>query len=269
MNWEPQGEDARVCEQAVAWLTDWLPADYAERFADYRFDLDFRRSYQREAFDAGWLMPAWDPEFGGHNVSEEAELWIKLSFARAGAPKLPNIQGPGVLAPALLQFGNEAQQADVVPLLRGDVWWCLGMSEPGAGSDLASLRTTAAPRDGGFVLNGQKIWTSHARDASKCILFARTAPVETRHRGITAFIVPMDTPRDHGAARSTRSAPEDEEFCEVFLDDVVVPATAQLGPLNGGWARRDVLALAGAGHDLDHESGRDRAGSVARPGRPG
>jgi alkylation response protein AidB-like acyl-CoA dehydrogenase len=234
MRWEPEGEAADWCVQALDWLRWWVPGDYEERFADYRQDLDFRRRYQRDAFDAGWLMPASSPELGGHGVGQEAELWIKLGFARAQAPKLPNIQGPGVLAPALLRFGDEAQRVDVVPLVRGDVWWCLGMSEPGAGSDLASLRTVARPVDGGFAVSGQKIWTSHARDAAKCLLFARTAPVETRHRGITALIVPMDS---HGITvrKIDKIGPEDEEFCEVFLDDVFVPEEARLGPLNEGW----------------------------------
>ena len=81
-----------------------------ERIAGYRLDLDFRRAYQAAAFDAGWLMPSWGPELGGHQVGEEAEVWIKLNFARLLAPKLPNIQGPGVIAPALLEFGDECQR---------------------------------------------------------------------------------------------------------------------------------------------------------------
>ena len=234
MEWTPPNEAARWCDQALGWLMDWLPPDYTERLGEYRLDLDFRRRYQRDAFDSGWLMPAWPPALGGHSVSEEAEWWIKLSLARANAPKLPNIQGPGVLAPAVLHYGDEVQREDVVPLLRGDAWWCLGMSEPGAGSDLASLRTRATPTDGGFVVNGQKIWTSHALDASKCMLFARTDAIETRHRGITALIVPLET--DGISVRKIdKIGVEDEVFCEVFFDDVFVQASAQLGPLNQGW----------------------------------
>jgi alkylation response protein AidB-like acyl-CoA dehydrogenase len=120
------------------------------------------------------------------------------------------------------------------------------MSEPGAGSDLASLRTRAVPSDGGFVVNGQKIWTSHAREASKCLLFARTDSPETRHRGITALIVPLES-----AGISIRKIDKigvgDEEFCEVFFDDVFVPASAQLGPLNGGWE----VAMASLSHERD------------------
>jgi alkylation response protein AidB-like acyl-CoA dehydrogenase len=234
MKLEPQGLDAAICEEATAWLKSWLPADYHERIGDYRLDLKFRSAYQAAAFDAGWLMPSWGPELGGHNVGEEAEVWIKLHFARLNAPKLPNIQGPGVLAPALLEFGTEEQQAPVASVVRGDTWWCLGMSEPQAGSDLASLRTTAQPNDDGFVLNGQKVWTSHARDSTHCVLFARTDKLETRHRGITAFIMPMNTPGVSVRAIEKIGA-GDEEFCEVFLDEVQLPQSAMLGPLNGGW----------------------------------
>ncbi len=234
MKLEPQGSDAAICEQATAWLESWLPADYRDRIGDYRLDLDFRRAYQAAAFDAGWLMPSWGPELGGHNVGEEAEVWIKLNFARLSAPKLPNVQGPGVIAPALLEFGDESQRSHVRSVVRGDTWWCLGMSEPQAGSDLASLRTTATQLDDGFLLNGQKVWTSHARDSSHCIAFARTDKLETRHRGITAFVIAMDTP-GIGVRAIEKIGAGDEEFCEVFFDDVHLPATSMLGPLNGGW----------------------------------
>ena len=236
MRLEPEGHDEQVCADAEAWLSGWLPGDYRERFRSYRFDLDFRRDYQRAAFEEGWLMPSWEPGLGGRSVSQEAELWIKLRFARLPAPKLPNVQGPGVVAPALKMFGSDAQQRHVKPVLRGDEWWCLGMSEPNAGSDLASLRT-AARQDGhdDFVISGQKVWTSHARQSAFCLLFARTDRAEPRHRGISAFMVRMDTP-GITVRRIDKLGAGDEEFCEVFFDDVRVPASAIVGPMNGGWA---------------------------------
>ena len=235
MKLEPQGSDAAICEQATAWLESWLPADYRDRIGDYRLDLDFRRAYQAAAFDAGWLMPSWGPELGGHDVGEEAEVWIKLNFARLSAPKLPNIQGPGVIAPALLEFGDESQRAHVRSVVRGDTWWCLGMSEPQAGSDLASLRTTAtAAWTTASCSTGRRFGPRMLVSSSHCIVFARTDKLETRHRGITAFVLPMDTPGISVRAIEKIGA-GDEEFCEVFLDDVHLPATAMLGPLNGGW----------------------------------
>lgn len=246
MRLEPSATDARVCEEAAAWLADWLPADYQARFPEYRLDLDFRRAYQRAAFEAGWLVPGWEPGLGGHAAGEEAELWIKLRFARMAAPKLPNVQGPGVVAPALRSFGDDQQRTHLVPVLRGDVWWCLGMSEPGAGSDLAALRTRATREGRQFRISGQKVWTSHARHAEQCLLFARTDAPETRHRGITAFIVPMETP-GITVRKITKLGVEDEEFCEVFFDDAMVPDSAMLGQLNGGWN----VAMSSLGHERD------------------
>ena len=235
MRLEPVGADAELVEEAVEWLRSWLPSDYEQRFSQYRLDLAFRSEFQRDAFDAGWLIPQWRRELGGHDAGEEAELWIKLRLARLSAPKLPNVQGPGVIAPALVTFGTDTQRAQhLKPVLRGEVWWCLGMSEPQAGSDLASMRTVARPDGDDFVINGQKVWTSHARNSAHCLLFARTAEMGSRHRGISAFIVPMESPGIM-VRKIDKIGPEDEEFCEVFLDDVVVPGDALVGELNGGW----------------------------------
>jgi alkylation response protein AidB-like acyl-CoA dehydrogenase len=240
------GAGAAACDEACAWLERWLPGDYEARLGEYRLDLDFRAGYQRAAFDEGWLMPAWERSLGGREVGPEAELWIKLRFARMRAPKLPNVAGPGVIAHALLGFGSPEQRELAGPLLRGDEWWCLGMSEPEAGSDLGALRTTARASGEGFVVNGQKIWTSNARDSTRCLLFARTNPEQPRHRGISALIVPMDAggitvrPIDKIGAG-------DEEFCEVFFDDVEVAGSALLGPLDGGWG----VAMSALGHERD------------------
>jgi alkylation response protein AidB-like acyl-CoA dehydrogenase len=246
MDLDVPSADRAAVDEACAWLEGWLPADYDRRFGDYRLDLPFRSSYQRAAFDEGWLVPAWERHLGGRGLGPEAELWIKLSFAQRRAPKLPNVAGPGVIAPALLAFGSPQQQSAVAPLVRGDQWWCLGMSEPDAGSDLASLRTSAQATDDTFVINGQKVWTSTAREASTCLLFARTNPDAPRHRGISALIVPM------AAAGITIRPIEkigagDEDFCEVYFDDIEVPRDALLGPLDGGWG----VAMASLEHERD------------------
>lgn len=183
---------------------------------------------------------------GGRGVGPEAELWIKLDFARRGAPKLPNVQGPGVVAHALNTFGSDEQRAHVRAVARGDVWWCLGMSEPQAGSDLASMRTRARRTDAGFAIDGQKVWTSHARDSSHCLLFARTASDGPPHRGISAFVVPMETPGITVVAIE-KIGVQDEEFCEVFFDDVQVPESALLGPEHKGWK----VAMESLGHERD------------------
>jgi alkylation response protein AidB-like acyl-CoA dehydrogenase len=232
--------------EALEWLESWIAANPSDQ-ADPRTDLELRRRFQRDAYDAGWLLPAAPTGRGGRAVDPETELWIKLDFARRGAPKLPNVQGPGVVAQALLGFGTPEQQEFVEAVSRGDVWWCLGMSEPEAGSDLASLRTRARQgADGNFTIDGQKVWTSHARESEHCLLFARTGEPDSGHRGITAFVVPMSTP-GITVRKIEKIGVEDEEFCEVFFDGVVVPESAMLGPLNGGWK----VAMTSLSHERD------------------
>ncbi len=246
MDLEIAGEDAAQVEAACIWLESWLPDDYEPRFGEYRLNLEFRRSYQRAAFEEGWLVPSWDRALGGRSVSAEAELWIKLRFARRRAPKLPNVAGAGVIAPALLAHGTAEQREHVLPLMRSDEWWCLGMSEPEAGSDLASLRTAARLADGRYVINGQKVWTSNAREADYCLLFARTDPQLERHRGISGLIVPTGAPGITVRPISKIGA-GDEEFCEVFFDDVEVPESAILGEPGGGWR----VAMSALGEERD------------------
>jgi alkylation response protein AidB-like acyl-CoA dehydrogenase len=240
----PAGAELR--REALDWLESWIAANPSDQ-PDPRLDLDLRRRYQRDAYDAGWLLPGAPEGRGGRGVDAETELWIKLDFARRGAPKLPNVQGPGVVAEALLGFGTPEQREYVEPVSRGDVWWCLGMSEPEAGSDLASLRTRARRgADGSFTLDGQKVWTSHGRESEHCLLFARTGEPDSGHRGITAFIVPMSAP-GITVRKIEKIGVEDEEFCEVFFDGVVVPEAAMLGPLNGGWK----VAMSSLSHERD------------------
>jgi alkylation response protein AidB-like acyl-CoA dehydrogenase len=146
-----------------------------------------------------------------------------------------------VLAPTLIDFAPPELAAEVVPrLLSGAELWCQGFSEPDTGSDLASLRCRAAPEGGdartasSWVIDGQKVWTSLAQYSDRCVLLTRTGPADSRHRGITAFFVDMDTP---GITVSPLEMINGErEFAEVFFDGVVVPADRMLGELNGGWA---------------------------------
>jgi alkylation response protein AidB-like acyl-CoA dehydrogenase len=140
-----------------------------------------------------------------------------------------------VLAPTLIDFAPPDLAADVVPrLLSGEEMWCQGFSEPGTGSDLASLTCRATPDGSNFVVNGQKVWTSLAQFSARCVLLTRTGTAESRHRGITAFFVDMDTPGITVAPLEMINGVR--EFAEVFFDNVVVPADRMLGALDGGWA---------------------------------
>lgn len=224
-----------VIDEFGIWLRDFLPDDYYDRFRDYRWDIPLRRDYQRAAFESGWLQPTWPREHGGRSLGLRDAMEIRIEAAVRSAPKLPNIQGPGVAAPGIRQFGTSEQiERLLVPLLRGDEWWALGMSEPEAGSDFAGLRTRAE-RDGPvFRVNGHKIWTTQAHESRWCTLYARTDPEAPRHRGISCLILDLQSPGVRIEPIRMASI-SDETFCEVFLDDVEVPVQNLLGPLHGGW----------------------------------
>ncbi|ORC00847.1 acyl-CoA dehydrogenase [Mycobacterium persicum] len=232
-------------EEFTEWLTDFLPGDYYQRYRQYRWDIGLRREYQRAAFEAGWIQPPWPPQHGGRSLSLRDAMEIRIEAALRSAPKLPNIAGPNVAAPGIRQFGTP-EQIDrlLVPLLRGDEWWALGMSEPEAGSDFAGLRTRAE-RDGDlFRVNGHKIWTTQAHESRWCTLYARTDPDAPKHRGISCLILDLHSPGVRIEPIRMASA-SDETFCEVFLDEVGVPVDNLLGPCNGGWN----VALASLHHE--------------------
>jgi alkylation response protein AidB-like acyl-CoA dehydrogenase len=226
---------SEVVAEFATWLAEFLPDDYYEQYRQYRWDLPLRRDYQRAAFEAGWIQPTWPREHGGRSLGLRDAMEVRIEGALRSAPKLPNIQGPGVAAPGIRQFGTPAQiDRLLVPLLRGDEWWALGMSEPEAGSDFAGLRTRAE-RDGDtFRVNGHKIWTTQAHESRWCTLYARTDPAAPKHRGISCLILDLHSPGVRIEPIRMASI-SDETFCEVFLDDVEVPAENLLGPLNGGW----------------------------------
>jgi alkylation response protein AidB-like acyl-CoA dehydrogenase len=191
-------------------------------------------------FDAGWMRYGWPERVGGLGGSPmlRTELGAALAARDWADPGLFSLIE--VLAPTLIDFASEELAAEVVPrLLSGAEIWCQGFSEPGTGSDLSSLSCRAEP-DGEpgtastWVINGQKVWTSLAQYADRCVLLTRTGSADSRHRGITAFFVDMHTPGVTVAPIEMINGMH--EFAEVFFDDVVVSADRMLGELNGGWA---------------------------------
>src|SRR5579875_2691308 len=192
------------------------------------------RRWQRLLFDNGWLLPAQPPEFGGRNATV-LQTYVHLEeLCRRRIYHSFNPQGVNIVAASLISFGNDEQKNRwAVPILRAEITASLGMSEPSAGSDLASLRTRAV-RDGDhFVVNGQKIWTSLSYRADWCQLYVRTDPDASKHKGISCLIVDMSLPGIEVRPLVTLSG--DADFAEVFFNDVRVPADALLGPENGGW----------------------------------
>ncbi|NIW26350.1 MAG: acyl-CoA dehydrogenase, partial [Actinobacteria bacterium] len=197
---------------------------------------EWSRVFTRKMFDDGWLVPGWPPERGGRDAGPIETLVYMEELSKAGVPRTCNPQGLGIVAPSLFDYGSADQiEQFALPLLRGEVAACLGMSEPDAGSDLANLKTRAV-RDGDhFVVNGQKVWTSGANYADFCFLFCRTDPDVPKHQGISIVLLPMDTPGVTVRPLKEIVSPEFPDLNEVFLDDVVVPVSALVGELNNGW----------------------------------
>ena len=192
------------------------------------------RAWDAKTADAGWAAVSWPKEFGGRGATVLEQLAYAEETTRARAPLPLNVIGLNNIAPAIMQYGSEAQNRTLLPrMMRADDIWCQGMSEPEAGSDLASLRTRAVRDGDDFVVNGQKIWTSLGQRADWCQLYVRTDPDAPKHKGISCLIVDMALPGIE--VRPIQTLTGDSEFAELFFNDVRVPANALLGPLNGGW----------------------------------
>ena len=152
------------------------------------------RSWQALLFDNRWMIPAYPPELGGRSCTPVQTLIYLEELSARKIPRATHFPGYAIVAPSLLEFGNDEQKKLVPAAIRGDTIWCIGMSEPNAGSDLAGLQTRAEVHDDEFVVNGQKVWTSYATVASKCFCYVRTDPAAPKHRGLSLLIMDMDTP---------------------------------------------------------------------------
>ncbi|MEI7746681.1 MAG: acyl-CoA dehydrogenase family protein [Actinomycetota bacterium] len=229
-------DEERFRSELRAWLTSVLPG-LPEKPA--HTDWPGRRSYdchwQKLLFDHGYAGVDWPAVGGGRGASPIEQLIFKEECERIGAPYV-GVGFVGLLhaGPTVIAEGNEAQKARFLPpILKGEEVWCQGFSEPGSGSDLASLRTKAV-RDGeDYVITGSKIWTSHAEVADFCELLVRTGDEDSRHRGISWLIMPMDLPGIE--IRPLKTIGGSTEFAELFLDEVRVPIANRVGEENDGW----------------------------------
>lgn len=222
--------------QARAFLDDAVaaygppppPGDWQER---RRYDTGWQRLLHR----GGFAGLNWPEEYGGRGLPATQQLVFLEEYAASGAPYVGiNFVGNAHAGPTLIAEGTEEQRRFHLPrILRGESVWCQGFSEPGAGSDLASLRTRAV-RDGDhYVVNGQKIWSTRAHVADYCELLVRTDPDAPKHKGITWLILDMGTPGID--VRPMKTIDGESHFCEVFLDDVHVPVENRVGSENDGW----------------------------------
>ena len=237
LSFSPEVEAFR--EEFLAWLADNRPSQEemdADPSLSSAHSPAWARAWTKRMFDAGWLVPGWPPERGGRNAGAVETLVYMEELTKAGVPRTTNPQGLGIIAPSILDYGTPEQiEQYAMPLLRGERTACLGMSEPGAGSDLAALSTRAV-RDGDhFVVNGQKVWTSGANYAEFCFLFCRTDPDAPKHKGISILLVDMNTPGITVRPLPEIVDPEHPDLNEVFLDDVIVPAENLVGIENNGW----------------------------------
>jgi alkylation response protein AidB-like acyl-CoA dehydrogenase len=195
---------------------------------------DTLRAWDATVADAGWGAVSWPEDFGGRGATVLEQLVYAEETTRARAPMPLNVIGMNNIAPAIMHYGTDEQKRALLPrMVRADDIWCQGMSEPEAGSDLASLRTRAVRDGDDFVVNGQKIWTSLGHRADWCQLYVRTDPDATKHKGISCLIVDMRLPGIEARPLVTLNGAAD--FAEVFFNDVRVPADALLGPLDAGW----------------------------------
>lgn len=190
----------------------------------------------------GWIAPHWPKEHGGMGATLAQQIIISEEMARLSAPHLP-VQGVNHLGPILIKYGTPGQKAQHLPkIISGEVIWAQGYSEPGAGSDLASLTTRAEDKGDHFLVNGTKIWQTWGHHAHWMFMLVRTDPqAKPKHAGISFMLVDLKTPGIK--ARPINNIAEDDEFAQMFLDDVKVPKNNLVGPLNAGWkVANDLLA---------------------------
>lgn len=196
---------------------------------------DARRAWQGRLAEAGLAAVTWPEEFGGRGLGPIEQVTVNQEISRAQVPGILDVIGIGMLGPCLIAHGSEEQKTRYLgPMLHGDEVWCQLFSEPNAGSDLAAVQTRARENeDGGWTLNGQKVWTTNAQFASFGLLLARTDADVPKHKGLTMFVVPMDGPGV--TVRGLRQISGEAEFNEVFFDDVTLDGDAVVGGVGNGW----------------------------------
>jgi alkylation response protein AidB-like acyl-CoA dehydrogenase len=232
-------EQARFRAEVRAWLAANLPEGWGTPAFEMPRGVEervaFAQSWQRRLHEGGWSGLEWPREFGGRGAGVVESLIYGEEYARARAPDLIMLAvGLHLVGPTLMAHGTDAQkQRFLAPILTGQEIWCQGFSEPGAGSDLAGLRTRGEVRGDTVVVTGQKIWTSFAQAADRCILVVRTDPDSTRHRGLSFLVVDMKTPGI--TVRPLREMTGEAWFNEVFFDEVRVPVEHLVGELHAGW----------------------------------
>jgi alkylation response protein AidB-like acyl-CoA dehydrogenase len=265
MDFADSPEHAAFRAEFRRWLAANLPPELCvddaadQRVAPDRETLKQRIAWQKTMNAAGWVGITWPKEYGGRGANFMQQVICDEEYTRARAPILPGASGINLLGPTLIHWGNEAQKTRHLPrILNADELWCQGYSEPGAGGDLASLKTRAVDQGDHFLVNGQKVWTSGAHFADWCFLLVRTDPEAPKHCGISYLLVDMKTPGI--TVRPLVLLNGHRHFNEVFFDDVRVPKENLVGPLNEGWK----VAITTLMFERSGAGGRDHAAQIAR-----
>jgi alkylation response protein AidB-like acyl-CoA dehydrogenase len=224
-------------DEVRSWLDTHLVGDFRDLGTNaelHEDDWALRLAWEREMGQGGWIGLDWPRAVGGREASPLESLVFAEEYARAGGPTRAGWFGEGLLGPTLVHFGSPAQQERFLPpILRGDEIWCQGFSEPGAGSDLAGLTTKARLDGEQWVIDGQKVWTTHAHLSDWIFVLARTDPTVAKHRGISFLLVPLDQPGID--VRPLGDMAGGRHFCEVFFDGATTDADLVVGAPGDGW----------------------------------
>jgi len=226
-------QDAKFRSEVRSWMAENLPEEL--RGWSTRPPREMIQPWHHKLFERGWIAPHWPKEYGGMEASISEQLILQEELGHAGAPILSR-QALGHIGPILMRHGTDAQKAYHLPkMLSGEVMWCQGYSEPGSGSDLASLQTRGEVDGEEIVINGQKIWTTGGHFADWMYALVRTNPdAPKKQGGISMVLIDLKTPGI--SIRPIMTIADDEEFAEVFFDDVRIPVTNLVGELNDGWS---------------------------------
>ena len=241
-----EAEEFRI--EIRAWLEENLPAGWFDEGFEMSPDdkKKFNEEWPSKLFAGGWICASWPTEYGGKGLSTMQNVVLAEEFARAKAPMRADFFGDTLVGPTILQHGTEEQKKYFLPkIMKGEMAWCQGFSEPDSGSDLASLKTTAVLDGDEWVINGQKVWTTQAQFADYCFVLARTDPNVKKQAGISYLLVPMK--QDGIEVRGIVQPDGTAEFNEVFFTNARCPKENVVGGVNGGWTV--------ANSTLSHERG--------------
>ena len=216
-------------------VRDWLKENFSEGIKNSAIGSDQRKEWTKRLATIGWTAPHWPKEYGGGGLSFQEHVVLLKEMQKVGASIPDGGMGMGLIGPTLLEYGTEEQKLRHLPrIVRREVRWCQGYSEPGAGSDLAGLSTRAVLDGDNYVINGQKIWTSGANHADWIFALVRTNPDAPKHDGISLVLIDMDQPGV--TVKPIRLISGESPFCETFFDNAIATKNDLIGKPNHGWA---------------------------------